>query len=282
MIADVNVNLSRWPFRRTPCDELPRLVATLQKYGVEQAWAGSLDGLFHRDLGGVNLRLSETCRQERSVQLIPFGSVNPRLPDWQEDLRRCAEEYRMPGIRLHPNYHGYRLDEPVFAQLLDLAAKRRLIVQLAVRMDDVRVQHPLMRIPDVDVKPLAGLVESRPDLRLVLLNGLATIRGAELRQLAKVGRVWFDIGMKEGVGGVADLLNTVPAERVLFGSHLPLFCLESALLKMQEAGLDEARQRAVERENARQLLAGSSAQADRASAVRGQLTWASRMPVSSI
>ena len=156
MIIDVNANLSRWPFRRTPCDELPRLIEKYRKYGVQQAWVGSLDGLFHRDMGGVNLRLAEACRQERRVKLVPFGSVNPMLPDWQEDVRRCAEEYHMPGIRLHPNYHGYKLDEPVAAELLDLAAQRGLIVQLAVRMDDIRVQHPLMRIPDVDTKPLAG------------------------------------------------------------------------------------------------------------------------------
>jgi predicted TIM-barrel fold metal-dependent hydrolase len=256
VIVDVNVNISRWPFRHTPCDELPRLVETLRKHGVRQAWVGSLDGLFHRDVGGVNLRLAEACRQERSVGLIPFGSVNPMLPDWQEDLRRCAEDYRMPGIRLHPNYHGYQFDQPVFAELLDLAVKHGLIVQLAVRMDDVRVQHPLMRIADVDTRPLADLVKARPALRLVVLNGLVTLRGVPLRQLAATGRIWFDAGMKEGVGGVAELLRDVPPSRVLFGSHLPLFPLESAVLKMQEAGLDDRQRQAVEHENAERLLGG--------------------------
>jgi predicted TIM-barrel fold metal-dependent hydrolase len=283
MIIDVNVNLSRWPFRRTPCDELPRLIETLRKHGVGQAWVGSLDGLFHRDIGGVNRRLAAECRQERRVELVPFGSINPMLPDWQEDLRRCAEEYHMPGIRLHPSYHGYRLEDPAFAQLLDLAAQRRLIVQLAIRMDDVRVQHPLMQIPDVAVgwdkrsavRPetgpvgsdkrsavppttgnLAELVKSRPGLRLIVLNGLATLRGRELEQLAAVDRIWFDIGMQEGVGGVAALLRTVPLRQVLFGSHLPLFPLESAVLKMREAGLDERTRRAIEHGNAQGLLKG--------------------------
>jgi predicted TIM-barrel fold metal-dependent hydrolase len=256
MIIDVNANLDRWPLRRTPCDELPRLVETFRKHGVEQAWVGSLDGLLHRDLGGVNRRLVAACRSERRVELVPFGSVNPLLPDWQEDLRRAAEDYRMPGIRLHPNYHGYRLDDPVFARLLDLAAERGLIVQLVVRMDDARTQHPLLRVPDVDTKPLAELVKARPRLRLVLLNALGTVRGQELGQLAAAGRVWFDIATKEGVGGVAELLRAVSPARVLFGSHLPLFPLESAVLKMQEAGLDDSRRQAVEQENARRLLQG--------------------------
>jgi predicted TIM-barrel fold metal-dependent hydrolase len=254
MLVDVNANLSRWPFRRTPCDELPRLVETYRKHGVTQAWLGSLDGLFHRDMAGVNLRLAEACRLERGVELVPFGSVNPMLPEWQDDLRRCAEQHHMPGIRLHPNYHGYRLDEPVFAQVLDLAARRNLIVQLAIRMDDPRVQHPLMRVPDVDARPLAELVQARRGLRLVLLNALATIGGALLAQLAAAGGIWFEIAMKEGVAGVANLVKAVSPQRVLFGSHLPLFSLESAKLKMLEAGLDDPCRQAIERGNAQQLL----------------------------
>lgn len=256
MIIDVNANVSRWPFRRTPCDEVSRLAEKLQAHGVQQAWVGSLDGLFHRDLGGVNGRLAEDCRSERRVQLVPFGSVNPRLPDWQEDLRRCAEDHRMAGLRLHPNYHGYRLDEPVFSQLLDLAAERRLIVQLVVRMDDVRVQHPLMQVSDVDVKPLAGLLRTRPNLRLLLLNSQATLRGADLQPLAMIDRFGVDIAMQEGVGGVAALVRMVGPTQVFFGSHLPLFALESAILKIQEAGLDDGQRRAVECENAQRWLGG--------------------------
>jgi predicted TIM-barrel fold metal-dependent hydrolase len=254
MIIDVNVSLSRWPFRRLPCDELPRLLDKLRECSVTEAWAGSFDGVFHKDIGGVNARLADDCRKSQRVLLRPFGSVNPMLPDWREDLRRCHEDYHMPGIRLHPAYHGYCLDDPVFTELLTLAQRRGLIVQLVVRIEDPRMQHPLMRVPDVDTKPLPGLLAARPDLRLVLLGALGTVRGESTRQLIRAGEVYFEISMLEGVGGISRLLSQVPGDRILFGSHCPFFILESAILKLKESELLRARANAITHQNARRLL----------------------------
>lgn len=253
-MIDVNVHLSRWPFRRLAGDETPRLVEKLQSCGIKQAWAGSFDALLHRDVQGVNARLAEECKRHGAGMLIPFGTVHPKLPDWQEDLRRCHEEHGMPGIRLYPSYHGYALDDPVFAELLALAERRKLIVQLVIRIEDTRMQHPLMLVPDVDAAPLADLVASRPNLRLVILNGLRGLRGNVLAALIKSGNVHFEIATQEGVGGIANLLETMPLERVLFGSHFPFFVIESALLKLRESELTPAQLEAISHQNARRLL----------------------------
>lgn len=253
MITDTNVDLSRWPFRRLAGDDTAGLVARLRKRGVSQAWAGSFEGLLHRDIGGVNARLMEECRTDGKDFLLPFGSVNPKLPGWEEDLRRCAEDYKMPGIRLHPNYHGYGLTDPVFGALLKAAVAQRLIVQLALSMEDIRTQHPLMRVPPVDVAPLNGLIEKEP-VRLVLLNWAPSIRGPRLKTLVESGKVWVDISTVESVEGVARLLEFLPLERVLFGSHFPFFTFDAALLKMTEAGFSEEERKAIFEGNAARVL----------------------------
>jgi hypothetical protein len=222
-VIDTNVYLSRWPFRRLRGDDTPELVAMLRRAGITQAWAGSFDALLHKDIGGVNARLAEDCRRHGDGLLVPFGTVNPTLPDWEEDVRRCHEVHKMPGIRLHPNYHGYTLEDLRFQQVLAHAQERTLVVQIAFRMEDVRTQHPLLQVPDVNPAPLATI--KAPGLRLMLLNLSKPAPGLP-----------FDIAMIERAAGVAN----VGTERACFGSYAPFFILESALLKLRESAVDIA------------------------------------------
>jgi predicted TIM-barrel fold metal-dependent hydrolase len=253
MIVDINVSLSRWPFRRLRGDETSELVAMLRARGVDQAWVSSFDGLLHKDIAGVNERLSADCRGPGAGLLVPFGTVNPKLPDWEEDLRRCAEVHRMPGIRLHPNYHGYTLDDPDFARLLNGAARRGLAVQLALKVEDDRTQHPLLRVPPVDASGLAAIAAGIPGLRLAILNGPGPLSRESVAALAAAG-VCFDIAMLEGITGVARLVEQVGPERVLFGSHFPFFTWESSRMKMTESALDDAKERAIFSSNSHRFL----------------------------
>ena len=66
--------------------------------------------------------------------------------------------------------------------------------------------------------------------------------------------MYFEIAMLEGVGGVEKLLRQVPIDRVLFGSHSPLFVFESALGKLHESTLGGAMMENICNGNARRLL----------------------------
>jgi predicted TIM-barrel fold metal-dependent hydrolase len=221
---------------------------------VTEAWAGSLDALLHHDLAAVNARLAAICRAHGAGLLRPFGAVNPLLPDWREDLLRCHEQHRMLGIRLHPNYHGYALDHPACADLLGEAARRGLIVQIALKMQDERTLHPLLKgLPTTDPAPLPGLLARTPRPPMVLLNALGNVRGEPLKRLLAVQGVWVDIAMLEGAAGLERLIAQVGSDRLLFGSHAPLFYAEAAHLKLKESALTPEQAEAIREGNARRL-----------------------------
>jgi predicted TIM-barrel fold metal-dependent hydrolase len=224
---------------------------------VSEAWAGTFDGILHKDLGSANARLARECRQHGRGVLVPFGTVNPQLPDWEEELRRCHQDHRMRGIRLHPNYHGYKLDQPVFGKLLEVVTKRGLILQIALSMEDERMQHPLMQVPHVDASPLIKALKDHPRLKIVLLNWFRAVKGDLAGTLAKAGQVYFEVATVEGVNGVGNLIKQVPPERVLFGSYTPFFYFESAVLKLKESVLKEGELELIKCENSKRILQAS-------------------------
>jgi uncharacterized protein len=252
-LIDTNISLSRWPFRRCPLDDTPSLVAKLREHGVTQAWTGTFDALLHKDLTTANARLANECAHHGKGLLVPIGAINPTLPDWETDLRRCVEQHKMPGIRLLPNYHGYQLDDPRFEQLLAAATERGLLVQIALVQEDDRTQHPLAKASPTDTAPLPGLLKKYPKARMQLLNAFRTLRGKPVLELAALG-VRFEIATLESVEGVGNMLKQIPPDRLCFGSHAPFYYFESAKLKLQESDLTAAQLAAVTHDNARKLL----------------------------
>jgi uncharacterized protein len=266
-IIDTNVHLFDWPFRKLKYAGAKALVAKLRRHRITQAWAGSYEGLLHRNLDGVNARLAEECRANGAGILLPFGTVNPALPDWEADVRHCHENYRMRGIRLYPSYHSYTLQRPEVARLLRLAQERGLIVQLAVRMEDPRVHLPVTRTPAVDVTGLPELLAALPRIKLQLLNAFnATepLRGQAGRRLIERTRVTVDFSHVEGQGGLGKLIAgdresgrpPLSVERIVFGSHAPFFPCESAVFKLFESPLGRPELEKVMRGNAERFLKG--------------------------
>jgi predicted TIM-barrel fold metal-dependent hydrolase len=252
-LIDTNVSLGQWPFRRAPLDDPSALVAKLREHGVTEAWTGSFDALLHKDISGVNARLVADCKRHGGGLLMPIGAVNPKLPGWAEDMRRCAEVHRMRGIRLHPNYHGYTLADPLAAEVLERAAQFRLLVQIAVALEDERTIHPLVNVPAVNTAPLGPLMKKIPTLRVQLLNAFRAVRVPQAISLA-AQRVAFDLTMLDGVEAIANLLQQFPAGQLCFGSYAPVFYFEAAMLKLRESVLSESQLESVRFGSARRLV----------------------------
>ena len=111
-----------------------------------------------------------------------------------------------------------------------------------------------MQVPDVDTESLPALLKQVPDLRFMLTGALRVVRGAQLSRIIEAGNVHVEISMLEGLGCVGRLLESVPLERVHFGSHLPLFNAESALLKLRESPLTQRQLDAITHSNSQRLL----------------------------
>lgn len=261
-IIDTNVHLFEWPFRKLKYARTEAMIAKLRKHRITQAWAGSFEAVLNKQLDLVNRRLADESKAHGAGMLIAMGSVNPAWPDWEEDLKRCHEQYRMRGVRLYPAYHGYTLDQPDFARLLAEAAKRGLLVQIVLRLEDERVHQQSVVIAGVDLSPLPGVLKKLPDAKVQLINSAGPLLANNLAALVKETKITFDIAATEGNGGVGRLIEgknysyrgAIPVDRLMFGSHAPYFPCESALLKLFESPLSREQLEKLMHANARNLI----------------------------
>lgn len=262
-IIDTNVNLFGWPFRKLKYSDTGALVAKLRKHRVVEAWAGSFDALLHKDIAGVNERLAAECRTRGEGLLVPFGSVNLAWTDWEDDVRRCHEVHRMPGLRIYPGYQPFDLKHPGLKRLVSLVAERGLILQIVFQMEDPRVHHPLTKLDVIDSRPLLEVLKGAPNAKVELLHFSGNVQGSDLAALVKETSARIDISRWEGNGAVGRMIGAtpeknaavrVPVERVLFGSHAPYFPLETGILKLIESPLNPEQLHAIMQGNARKWL----------------------------
>jgi len=261
-IIDTNVNLFEWPFRTLKYRNTKALVVKLKKHGIIEAWAGSFEALLSKDMNGVNARLAAECREHGSGFLVPFGSVNLAWPDWEEDVRRCHEVHKMPGLRIYPGYQPFDLDHPAMESLVKMTADRGLILQVVFGMEDPRVHHPIINVGPVTFAPLLKAVKATPKAKLQLLHFAGWSPGLDLSEFMAKTNTVIDISRLEGNGAIGRMVGSIAGlpslrvsiDRIVFGSHAPYFPVETALLKLIESPLDVQQLQAIMQGNARRLL----------------------------
>src|SRR6266576_4513105 len=216
-IIDTNVNLFSWPFRALKYRDTRALVAKLKKHRIIEAWAGSFEALLSKDMNGVNARLAAECREHGPGFLIPFGSVNLAWPDWEEDIRRCHEVHKMPGLRIYPGYQPFDLDHPGMESLLTMTSERGLVLQVVFGMEDPRVHHPIINVGPVTFGPLLKTVNGTPNAKVQLLHFSGPTQGDDLPQFMAKTNTFLDISRLEGNGAIGRMIGSIqglPSARV--------------------------------------------------------------------
>lgn len=261
-IIDTNINLFEWPFRKLKYSDTATLVEKLRRHRVTEAWACSFEALLHKDINGVNERLAQECRDRGAGLLRPFGTVNLAWPDWEEDLRRCHEQFGMRGVRIYPGYQPFGINHLEFQRLVAAIRERGLLLQIVFGLEDPRVHHPIISVNAPVAMPLVAILKSEPSVKVQLLHFSGNVQGTDLTALVTETTACIDISRWEGNGAIGRMIGTAPAvtaprvpvERVLFGSHAPYFPLETALLKLVESPASTAQLHAIMFQNARRLV----------------------------
>lgn len=226
--------IGAYPFRRLP-DPSPRaLLAQMDRHGIRQAWTGHLPSVWYRDAAAGNDDLFRALESHRA-RLLPVPVVNPAWPGWEREVERARAE-GCPAVRTYPSHFGFASAGPQAADLAGACADAGLTLVLTARFEDPRQRSRLDVAPDLIGADARAVI--RHDDRLELL-----VVGADRAFVEEVhwgstpresGRIRWDISAIWGAPDdhLAHLLDTLGAERFVFGTHFPFRLPESAIAKL--------------------------------------------------
>lgn len=216
-------------------------------YNVQCAGTGTIEDLKARQKRSGMDRFVVLCAATEPAQVIPannyalslhhehpeiiaFGTIHPGFEDWERQLNRLRDQ-GIGGIKLHPEFQNFWLDDPRLMPILEYAQDHFIF---EIHIGDYKPPHENPSCP----YKVASLLDNFPRLRVIAAHmGGYQQWGHALKVLA--GRdVWLETSSTTPfieTDLLRRLINAHPRERILFGSDYPLYDPGEELHRLQRA-----------------------------------------------
>ena len=235
-ILDINTLFGPLPSASSDLN-VDSLLTLMQKHKVSQACTLSTLGLL-LDPNTGNTATRAACTEH--PELMPMATFNPKLyfGDTAPLLRVKADGFRL--LRFFPKAQGWPVDFAPFRALL------RCIDELAL---------PLMiEIEESgEITDLAEVLKTYP--APVILAGVTIEHLAEAIATLRHHEGWhLETSLLLAPGAITQVVNTLGANRLLFGTGAPSHPIASALFTLQYAGVSDAERLQILSANAQRIL----------------------------
>jgi len=194
------------------------------------------------------LKWSQTITSDR---IIPFLSVHPADPERLTKIDRIKQT-GFKGIKLHPYYQDFYLDEPVVYEMFARIEQNDLTCLVHTGFDIA-----FERVRRCDPARIAKVVKEFPKLKFVSTHFGAWQDWEEVRKYLIGKPVYMEISLsleflEQNIA--KQMLEEHPAQYLLFGTDSPWSDQSTALKLLESMGLDEARYERMLRKNAMDIL----------------------------
>ncbi len=186
--------------------------------------------------------------------LIPFGSIHPDFDDWKNELDRL-QQAGIRGIKFHPDYQQFYVDDPKMFPVYEKAAQLGLIMVFHAGVD-LGLPAPYHCPP----QRMRKVVRSFPDAKLVAAHMGGYQYWDEVERFLVGETLYLDTSFSlHGMSREQFLriLSGHGADRLLFASDSPWASQSEEVGRLQAMELPESVRQAILGGNAVKLLRGA-------------------------
>ena len=193
----------------------------------------------------------EWSREIADGKIVPFPSLHPRSPKAPELLAQIAEA-GFRGIKLHPEYQDFTIDDPSLACFYEEVEKHRLIILFHAGYD--------IGFPDSDRSAPARIADVKaayPGITVIASHLGGFRRWDEVLDVLAGRDIYLDTSFT--IGHISEetfgkIVNRHRPDRLLFGSDSPWTDQRESIEQIVRLGLGPGREDLLFFENARNLL----------------------------
>lgn len=241
-VIDFHGHVGRWD-RYGMIDDPAKMLHAMDKAGIDRA---CLFHIFHPD-GTTSNDLTAAFVAQHPDRFVGFAYVSPLLPERMlPELARAIDQLHFAAIKLYPPYTPWPLNEAPWQPIYRFANTRGLTIIFHTG-------------PEVQSLPkfVGEIARDYPRANFVIghAGNTPVERGQAIAAAQANPNVYLETcSTFRNPGVIEQLVNEAGADRVLFGSDMPLMDPRPQLGKIITAQISDATKRLILGENARRLL----------------------------
>lgn len=196
--------------------------------------------------------INDWSAAQRSDRIIPFGSVYPLAEDAADELERMAE-MGLRGVKLHPEYQSFDVDDPRVRPVYKKIGQLKMIVVFHTGLD-------MAYLPPCRCEPgmLQRAMEFLDGAQVVAAHWGGFFMGDRvLADLKPADNLYLDTSYAYGrvlIPVVRALIEAHGPDHILFGSDTPWSDMEDEARLIESLSLAKAERDAIFFGNAQRLL----------------------------
>lgn len=183
--------------------------------------------------------------------IISFGTIHPDYPDWQEEIKWLASA-GIKGVKFHPDYQDYYVDEPRVFPIYEALFKQDMIVLFHAGID--------VGLPDPCHCPpsrLKNVLDAFPGACIIAAHMGGYQCWNEVEEFLLGRDLYFDTSysiMELGLPAMERIIKGHDVEKILFGSDSPWTDQKSEISQIKSTGLNKTEIAMILGDNAKRLL----------------------------
>jgi len=195
--------------------------------------------------------ITKWSKEIASDRIIPFPSIHPDYADFRDEIARIRE-LGMKGIKMHPQYQGFNIDDDRMMPIYEALAINDLILTIHAGFD---ISFPTD--PSASPDKTSRVIERFPELKVIACHFGGWRQWDEVRRYLAGKNLYFETSFTIGDlpdEKILELIGLHGEDKILFGTDSPWRDQSNCVEEIERLPISDELREKILHKNAERVL----------------------------